>query len=71
MIDLPEEQVRKLAVLCRKEKISRAEAVRRAVGQLLLRSTGGDLKSFFGASTTRGSVARQVKKLRSEWKARA
>ena len=67
IVDLPAEQMRKLALLCRKEKISRAEAVRRAVEQLLRNSSTGDLRAYFGASKTGGSVARQVRKLRAEW----
>ena len=31
IVDLPEEQIRKLTLLCRRERISRAEAIRRAV----------------------------------------
>ena len=45
IVDLPQEQIRKLALFCRREKISRAEAVRRAVDRLLTTSTGGDLRS--------------------------
>ena len=67
IVDLPQEQIRKLALFCRREKISRAEAVRRAVDRLLTASTGGDLRSFFGASRTRGSVSRHVATLRREW----
>ena len=35
IIDLPDEQIRKLAELCKREHISRAEAVRRAIDRLL------------------------------------
>ena len=69
IIDLPAEQMRRLALLCRKEKISRAEAVRRAVEQLLLKSSASDLQSYFGASKTRGSVALHLRKLRDGWAA--
>jgi len=67
IVDLPEEQLRKLAALCRKEKISRAEAVRRAVGRLLQGAAASDLKAYFGASKTRGNVSRHVAKVRGEW----
>jgi metal-responsive CopG/Arc/MetJ family transcriptional regulator len=67
IVDLPQEQIRKLALFCRKEKISRAEAVRRAVEQLLRGSAASDLRSYFGASKTRGTVSRHVAKLRREW----
>ena len=66
IVDLPEEQVRKLALLCRKEKISRAEAVRRAVEQLLRNTSSRVLQAYFGASKTRGDVARHLGKLRKE-----
>jgi metal-responsive CopG/Arc/MetJ family transcriptional regulator len=67
IVDLTQEQIRKLALFCRKEKISRAEAVRRAVEQLLRGSAASDLRSYFGASKTRGTVSRHVTKLRREW----
>jgi len=67
IVDLPAEQVKRLALLCRKEKISRAEAVRRAVEQLLRGSFQSDLRSYFGASKTRGKVSRHLARLRSEW----
>lgn len=35
IIDLPEEQVSRLAALCRRGRLSRAEAVRRAVAAYL------------------------------------
>ena len=67
IIDLPEEQMRKLAILCRKEKISRAEAVRRAVEQLLRATSAHALQTYFGASKAPGNVSRRVVKLRREW----
>jgi len=70
IVDLPGEQVRKLRAFCRREKISRAEAVRRAVGGLLQANSASDLKSYFGASKTRGSVSRHLATLRREWRTR-
>lgn len=70
IVDLPEEQMRRLALLCRKEKISRTEAVRRAVSQFLGKGSSGDLRSFFGASKTKGRVSRHVARLRDEWEER-
>jgi hypothetical protein len=67
IIDLTDEQVRKLAVLCRRERISRTEAVRRAVEQLLLKTGSSDLKAYFGAAKTRGKVSRHLARLRAEW----
>jgi metal-responsive CopG/Arc/MetJ family transcriptional regulator len=71
IVDLPHEQIRKLALLCRKEKISRAEAVRRAVEQLLRGTSTHDLQLYFGASKTRGNVSRHIAKLRREWTERS
>jgi hypothetical protein len=67
IVDLPNEQVKKLALICRKEKISRAEAVRRAVEQWLRQTAGDGLQDYFGASKTRGSVTRHLARLRGEW----
>lgn len=69
IVDLPEEQVRRLRLFCRKENISRAEAVRRAVDQFLARSPAKELREYFGASKTRGDVSRHLRKLRGEWAA--
>ncbi|PYL32520.1 MAG: hypothetical protein DMF38_14850 [Verrucomicrobia bacterium] len=69
-VNLSQEQLRKLALFCRREKISRAEAVRRAVDRFLQSSSVPDLRSFFGASRTRGNISRQVARLRREWSRR-
>jgi hypothetical protein len=71
IVDLPQEQIRKLTLFCRREKISRAEAVRRAVDRFLSGSTATDLRSFFGASKTRGNVPRHLARLRGQWDKRA
>jgi len=65
-VDLPEEQIRKLTLLCRCERISRAEAIRRAVAGYLRVSPASDLGSFFGVSRSRGNISRQVAVLRDE-----
>jgi hypothetical protein len=70
IVDLSQEQIRRLTLFCRREKISRAEAVRRAVDRFLRGSSASDLRTFFGASKTHGSVSRQVSRLRSEWRRR-
>jgi hypothetical protein len=67
IVDLPQEQIRKLTLFCRREKISRAEAVRRAVDRFLRGSPASDLRSFFGASRTRGKISKHVARLRQEW----
>lgn len=66
IVDLPADQVKRLALLCRKEKISHAEAVR-AADQLLRATSTRRLQAYFGASKTRGTVSRHLKKLRHEW----
>ena len=71
IVDLPQEQIRKLTLFCRREKISRAEAVRLAVDRFLAGSSVSDLRSFFGASTTRGNISRHVATLRREWSKRS
>ncbi len=40
IVDLPDEQVEALAELCEREKISRAEAIRRAVAAMLATNKG-------------------------------
>jgi hypothetical protein len=70
IVDLPEEQIRKLALFCRRENISRAEAVRRAIDRFLRVSPASDLRPFFGASRTRGNISRHVAALRAEWRPR-
>jgi len=71
IVDLPQEQIRKLTLFCRREKISRAEAVRRAVDRFLRGPPANDLRSFFGASRTRGNISRHVANLRREWDRRS
>jgi metal-responsive CopG/Arc/MetJ family transcriptional regulator len=70
IVDLPQEQVKKLALVCRKEKISRAEAVRRAVEQWLRGTSSGGLKEYFGVSKTRGGVSGHLARIRREWAGR-
>jgi metal-responsive CopG/Arc/MetJ family transcriptional regulator len=74
IIDLPEEQVRALADYCAREKVSRAEAVRRAVAILVeererrQRDHKEALKAAFGIWKDRGIDAVEYqRKLRSEW----
>ncbi|MBI3941256.1 MAG: ribbon-helix-helix protein, CopG family [Acidobacteria bacterium] len=71
IIDLPPEQVAALDDLCRREKISRAEAVRRAVGEFLprARSTWRNHPAV-GLWKDRGRRADSVgyvRRIRKEW----
>jgi len=70
IVELPGAQLRGLTALCRREKISRAEAVRRAVGKLLDEEKPGEdgLAAAFGLWKGRRTHARRyVEQLREEW----
>lgn len=68
IIDLPQEQLGALARLCAIQKISRAEAVRRAVDRLLKDSVIEDKDVGFGIWRKKSITARQyVDKIRDEW----
>ncbi len=68
IIDLPQEQLGALARLCAIQKISRAEAVRRAVDRLLKDSVIEDKDVGFGIWREKSITARQyVDKIRNEW----
>lgn len=71
IVDLPQEQVKKLALVCRKEKISRAEAVRRALAQWLRGTSNDGLQTYFGASPTRGNVSSHLARIRRDWAGRS
>ena len=69
IIDLPEEQVKALSVVCQRERISRAEAIRRAVTKLLEETGSGDAEEAFGLWKHKKLDARKyVERLRAEWK---
>jgi metal-responsive CopG/Arc/MetJ family transcriptional regulator len=68
IIDLPEEQVRGLAELCKRRKISRAEAVRRALARMLEEEHLAGRESVFGTWKKRDSRA-TIDRLRKEWTA--
>jgi metal-responsive CopG/Arc/MetJ family transcriptional regulator len=68
IIDLPKEQLQRLSSLCEKEKISRAEAIRRAVNKLMAETSFDSLESAFGIWKHKKLSSRQyVDRLRSEW----
>jgi metal-responsive CopG/Arc/MetJ family transcriptional regulator len=71
IVDLPEEQLGALARLCQEQKISRAEAVRRAVDHLLKDSVPDQKDLGFGLWKHKRLKSRAyVDQLRSEWGAR-
>jgi len=70
IIDLPQEQLGALARLCEAQKISRAEAIRRAVDRLLKDSLIEEKNIGFGMWRNKGITARlYVDNLRNEWSA--
>jgi len=74
IIDLPDDQIRGLAEYCTHERISRAEAVRRAVARLIdneeerKQERSAALNAAFGMWKDRGIDAVEYqRKLRAEW----
>lgn len=68
IVDLPENQVRELAELCKVQQISRAEAIRRALAQMLSQKQTTGRESAFGAWKSRKMDSRKfVENLRQEW----
>lgn len=67
IIDLPDDQVVGLASFCKREKISRAEAVRRAVDALLAGRKVGQRQDAFGAWDKHTDARTMVDALRDEW----
>jgi metal-responsive CopG/Arc/MetJ family transcriptional regulator len=67
IVDLPTSQLEALDSLCRREGISRAEAVRRAVGEHLERHRS-DRHGAFGLWRTRAVDSLEYERaLRDEW----
>jgi hypothetical protein len=67
IVDIPAEQLRQLAELCRREDLSRAEAVRRAIA-LLLADQPRQPDEAFGLWKGRGADGvRYQQALRGEW----
>jgi len=68
IVDLPEDQVRGLDLWCQRERISRAEAVRRAVRDALSTRNPIPRAEVFGAWAGKKISGRDyVKSLRAEW----
>ena len=67
-MDLPDEQLKALAEICRRQGISRAEAVRRAVAEFASRRAAPSADEAFGLWRRRGvdGLAYQ-RRLRREW----
>jgi metal-responsive CopG/Arc/MetJ family transcriptional regulator len=68
IIELPGDQLKGLDSLCRREGISRAEAIRQAVAALLEARAKTEAASAFGLWRGRGDDAHAaVEALRNEW----
>jgi metal-responsive CopG/Arc/MetJ family transcriptional regulator len=74
IIELPEPQIQALAAYCAREKVSRAEAIRRAVKELVTKSERQCLedeaafKAAFGMWKDRGiDGVEYQRQLRAEW----
>jgi hypothetical protein len=67
IVDLTEEQLAALLEFCEREKISRAEAVRRAVDVLLSQQKPLTREQTFGTWPQRGDSRTVVEELRKEW----
>ncbi len=71
IIDLTEDQIGALSRLCAAQKISRAEAVRRAVAQMLKEASSGQKDAGFGLWRHKRIPSRKmVATLRGEWGSR-
>jgi hypothetical protein len=67
IIDIPDEQLRPVSERCRKESISRAELVRRAIA-LYLELSRSDGKDVFGLWRDRSEDGVEYQRsLRAEW----
>ncbi len=68
IVELPEEQLVALREVCTREKASRAEIIRRAVGQYLHSHQSGKGQSAFGLWKKKKLNALDYEaKLRAEW----
>lgn len=69
IVDLPPDQIRELGRVCDDHKISRAEAVRRAVAEFLSRRSpaGGSLDGFGLWKGRRIDGVRYQTRMRAEW----
>jgi len=68
IIELPDEQIQRLASLGERERLSRAELVRRAVAEFLDRHKTGNLEQAFGIWKNRATDGlRYQERIRDEW----
>jgi len=68
IIDLPDEQVRRLAEVCRRNRLSRAEVIRRAVTEYLAKWELREREDAFGIWRDRADDGLDYeRRLRREW----
>ena len=67
IVDIPDRQLALLGAWCEREKISRAEAVRRALDTVLSRQQVGRGEASFGAWKRRKNAGALVRSMREEW----
>ena len=68
LIDMPQSLADSLAALCKKFGISRAEAVRRALGLFIKENSVSNADQAFGSwKKTPRQVDAYLKKIKSEW----
>ena len=67
IVDIPEHQLAALGELCERERISRAEAVRRALEAMLALEQPRNREKSFGKWSQQGDSHGMVRKLREEW----
>jgi len=68
IVDIPEEDIRKLSNLCKREGISRAEAIRRAISLFLSKHAGKSRQEMFGIWADRDLDGVEYQRdLRKEW----
>lgn len=67
LVDIPEAQLKELALISRTEKVSRAELVRQAI-EALIRSRKTSFREAFGSwGNEQGDGLEYQIKVRSEW----
>ncbi|MDN5836876.1 MAG: ribbon-helix-helix domain-containing protein [Nitrosospira sp.] len=67
LIDIPDKQIKELAVICKTEKLSRAEAVRQALTAYLEKKKPGEADAFGIWKDREVDGLTYQKKMREEW----
>jgi metal-responsive CopG/Arc/MetJ family transcriptional regulator len=71
IIDLPNDQLEILKAISSREKTSRAEIVRRAVGKYILEEQSGKGRAAFGLwKKGKANALKYERRLRAEWEER-